>query len=82
MAEIVGTLSRSGEIQGPCVWCNSPSTSRAVAPGLGVEVPIHILCAAVIVRLFNESQSRGIESGNMDRLRLYADRVRALGPGE
>jgi len=47
---IHGSLSRSGISQGPCIWCGKDATSRALAPGIGMEVPVHILCCAVIVR--------------------------------
>lgn len=84
MATIIGSLSRSGEIQGPCVWCGRPSTSRAEAPGIGREVPIHLLCCAAVIRAFRLWQERGIDAP-ADDLRMlsdYAGRVRALGPGE
>ena len=76
---ITGNLSRSGEIQGPCVWCQKPSTSRALAPGLGREVPIHVLCCLRVVRAARLWLERGIEAPGWS---AYAARMRLLGSGE
>lgn len=75
---ITGTLSRSA-VQGPCVWCGGLSTSRALAPGIGREVPIHILCCARVVQAARRWIERGEESPEW---RAYAGRLEALGSGE
>lgn len=75
---IQGTLSRDGISQGACIWCGRDATSRAFAPGIGMEVPVHILCCAVIVRQARIYVERGIASPEWT---AYAGRLEAYRDG-
>lgn len=63
--EIRGFLSREGTDQGECVWCGKHTTSRATAPGLGREVPCHILCCGSIIRAAREWMRTGVASPSL-----------------
>lgn len=87
MPEIRGSLSRDGTVKGTCCWCGTSSTSSGIAPGMGgVEIPLHVLCAAAIIRAFRLWQERGIDAPPwaLRGLSDYAGRVqevRMLTPG-
>jgi hypothetical protein len=83
MPEIRGYLSREGIVQGACVLCEQPSSSRMVAPGLGgIEVPLHVLCAARIVRAYGLARSGlPLPPGLHRMMSGYAERVQRIGAG-
>lgn len=83
MPEIVGhfPLDEDPSRQEPCVLCLAPTSTRAAAPGMGegVEVPLHIGCAAWIVAAYGR---RGfLSTSSVVRLADYAERVRLLTAG-
>lgn len=79
MPEIVGSLSRDGTVKGTCCWCGTPSTSSGVAPGLqgSPEIPLHVLCAAMVIRAYNEWRRTGLLSPGME---AYLDRLGRVPP--
>ena len=84
MPEIRGFLNRYGEVQGDCLLCERPSTSRMVAPGIegSPEVPLHVLCAARIVRAYGLARSGlPLPPGLHRMMSGYAERVQQIGAG-
>lgn len=77
MPEIVGHFPAEPDPSRmrPCVLCEEETDVLASAPGLGehVEVPIHVLCAAWVVRAYGR---RGrLSLGDAGLLEAYAGRV-------
>ena len=72
------SLSPSGSL-GACLWCGKPSTSAAMAPGLGWEVPIHVLCCGRVIRAARRWLETGEEPSGWA---AYAGRMRILASGE
>jgi hypothetical protein len=80
--EIRGFLSRNGDPQGECVWCGHSTTSRAEAPGLGREVPCHIVCCGAIIRAAREWMRTGEPSPALLEYRRRLGRPLSLPAGD
>lgn len=68
----------------PCVLCLEPTDVLAAAPGLGagVELPLHVFCAAWLVRAYGKLEAGRALSMDASRLLLaYGDRVKELAAG-
>lgn len=79
--EIVGhfPVDEDPSRQEPCVLCREPTSTRASAPGIGtdVELPLHVLCAAWLVRAYGKlrlsTNERLMLSGAVTRAVAYLE---------
>lgn len=73
MPEIRGRLDAGPDR--PCVWCGDATPNLAEAPGLGIELPLHVFCAAAIIVAFRNARAGRLSPGTARRLAGYQARL-------
>lgn len=85
MATIEGTISLDDrpEDRLPCVWCGSPTSTRAAAPYLDPPrmVPLDVFCAGAIIVAFRRRREGRLSDAQAENLLRYGRRLAELGTG-
>lgn len=81
---LYGRMPRQPEPERPCIWCRKPTDitfDPTAMPHLGPQ-PLHMFCAAALIRAFERWQRGQVLSArDMERLRALAQPPRQLEAG-